>query len=89
MLPQGRKIQQDTLRSPDEPPDELHVADQESDLADPVFDPTPVPARSLAASALTAIGILGIVLSIVIGILGWRLIGDLGQYRRAEPRPQR
>ncbi len=79
MLPQGREIQQDTLRSPDEPPDELHVpADEESDLADSVSDPRPVSAKSLAGSALTAIGIIGIVLSIVIGILGWRLIGDLG-----------
>ena len=40
--------------------------------------PEPGATSSAAATALTAIGIVGIVLSLAIGILGWRLIGDLG-----------
>lgn len=40
------------------------------------------PSNSLdgerSGKLLTAIGVVGIVLSIIVGVLGWRLIGDLG-----------
>lgn len=41
-------------------------------------EPGPSAAPSLAGTVLTAVGVIGMVLSIAMGILGWRLIGDLG-----------
>ncbi len=78
MLPPEQEVQQDSLDSPDESPDELHAPSVEPELANSASEPSPAPGPSLAGTMLTAIGVVGIVLSIVIGILGWRLIGDLG-----------
>ena len=78
MLPPGQEVQQDSLDSPEDSPDELHAPSVEPEPANSASEPIPAPGPSLAGTMLTAIGVVGIVLSIVIGILGWRLIGDLG-----------
>lgn len=75
MLPIGHETQQDTLRSTDAP----HAPSiAKPDLADSLPEPSSADAPSVAGTVLTAIGIIGVALSIAIGILGWRLVGDLG-----------
>ena len=70
MLPLGQEVHQDRLRSP--------VGPDTPAAPDPSKGSEPTATPSLAGTVLVAIGVVGIVLSIVIGILGWRLIGDLG-----------
>lgn len=66
MLPISEEIQQHRYGSELEP-----------DGSEPSGRP-PKALTPLAGTILTAIGIVGIILSIAVGILGWRLIGDLG-----------
>ena len=75
MLPLGPPVPKDPEDLRPDRTQELHnlsVVEDQGTL------PEPGATSSAAATALTAIGIVGIVLSLAIGILGWRLIGDLG-----------
>lgn len=71
-MPLDEDIHQNVLGPPVEP-------EPQAATTDPAHsEPGPSAAPSQAGTVLTAVGVIGIVLSIAMGILGWRLVGDLG-----------